>query len=103
MIKLTRLNTHVIAINADHIGWVDTTPDTTLFLLSGEKIIVRESLDELIALVIEFRRTVRMIEPNASPLGTLEGDPPRARPMTDRASDMPPRSSPLSYRARGDR
>jgi flagellar protein FlbD len=77
VIKLTRLNNHVVAINPDHIGWADATPDTTLCLIGGEKIIVRETLDELIAQVVEFRRRVRMIEPGTDRLGTLEGDPPR--------------------------
>ena len=48
MLKLTRLNHHVIAINPDHICWVEETPDTTLSLVNGEKLLVRESLDELI-------------------------------------------------------
>ena len=98
MIKLTRLNNHVVAINPDHIGWVDATPDTTLFLIGGEKIIVRETLDELIANVVEYRRRVRMTEPCADPLGTLVGDPPRVAsiPAVRRASDRP-----LSMRPRG--
>jgi flagellar protein FlbD len=104
MIKLTRLNNQVVAINPDHIGWVDTTPDTTLFLLGGDKIIVRETLDELIALVVEFRRTVRMVEPSSSPFGPREGDPPRFRTMPiGRTSEAPPRLSTIPVRIRGDR
>ncbi len=78
VIKVTRLNNHLVAINPDHIGWADATPDTTLCLIGGEKIIIRETLDELIACVVEYRRRVRMTEPCLDPLGTLEGDPPRA-------------------------
>jgi len=90
MVKLTRLNHQVVAINPDHISWIDISPDTTLFLLTGEKIIVRESLDELIAEVVEFRRRVRSAEP-LSRLGDSEGDPPRG--------SVPPRSGgPLSVR-----
>ncbi len=75
MLKLTRLNNHIVAINPDHIGWVDATPDTTLALIGGEKIIVRESLDELIALVIQFRRLVRVgLEHAGAPDGFI-GDP----------------------------
>lgn len=98
MIKLTRLNNHVVAINPDHIGWADATPDTTLFMISGEKIIVRETLDELIAQVVEFRRRVRMTEPAVDRLGTLEGDPPRITtvPVSRRMSDAPG-----SFRSRG--
>ena len=59
MIKLTRLNRQVVAINPDLVLWVDAVPDTTLCLAGGEKILVLESLDELIERVIEFRTTVR--------------------------------------------
>ncbi len=91
MIKLTRLNNHVVAINPDHIGWIETTPDTTLFLIGGEKIIVRESLDALIALVVEFRRSVRAVEAGGQSLGRLDGDPPRVGsiPAARRMSEPP--------------
>jgi uncharacterized protein YlzI (FlbEa/FlbD family) len=94
VIKVTRLNNHLVAINPDHIGWADATPDTTLCLIGGEKIIIRESLDELIASVVEFRRRVRMTEPCTDPLGSLEGDPPRVSsiPAGQRHSDRPPPS-----------
>jgi flagellar protein FlbD len=91
VIKLTRLNNHVVAINPDHIGWADATPDTTLFLIGGEKIIIRETVEELIAAVVEFRRRVRMVEPCGDPLGVPEGDPPRfaSVPAARRTSDPP--------------
>jgi flagellar protein FlbD len=92
VIKLTRLNNHTVAINPDHIGWVDATPDTTLCLIAGEKIIVRETVDELIALVVEYRRRVRMTEPCVDPLGPLEGDPPRISGLPLRRMSNPPGS-----------
>ena len=59
--------------------------------IGGEKIIVRETLDELIAQVVEFRKRVRMTEPCIDRLGTLEGDPPRigSVPAARRVSDPP--------------
>jgi len=59
MIKLTRLNGKLVALNPDLILWADATPDTTLCLVSGEKLLVRQTLDELIALVVTFRRSIR--------------------------------------------
>jgi flagellar protein FlbD len=56
VIKLTRLNHNTVALNPDVILWAEQSPDTTLCLVGGEKVIVRESLDELIDRVIEFRR-----------------------------------------------
>lgn len=48
MLKLTRLDHRTVAINPDHIAWVEANPDTTLCLLGDRKIIVREPLDEVI-------------------------------------------------------
>ena len=48
MLKLTRLDHRVVAINPDHIAWVEANPDTTLCLIGDRKIIVRESMDEVI-------------------------------------------------------
>jgi flagellar protein FlbD len=76
VIKLTRLNQHIVAINPDHISWVDVSPDTTLCLIAGEKIIVRETLDELIERVVEYRRAVLSADPGAWPPGRPTGDPP---------------------------
>jgi flagellar protein FlbD len=105
VIKLTRLNNHLVAINPDHISCAEAMPDTTLFLIGGEKIIVRETLDQLIEEVVEFRRRIRMTEPGPEPLGVLEGDPPRIGsiiPAARRMSD-PPGSirAPGSMRVRG--
>lgn len=58
MIVLSRLNGITVAINPDLITWIEVTPDTTLSLLGGDKIIVRESLDEVVARVVAFRRSI---------------------------------------------
>ena len=98
MLKLTRLNNHTVAINPDHIGWADATPDTTLALIGGEKIIVRESLDELIALVVAFRRLIRADDHEPA----LFGDPPRVSvPPRRNQSDTPGRVSALPPRSEG--
>lgn len=76
LIKLTRLNRSTVAVNPDHIAWIDAAPDTTLCLIGGDKLIVRESLDELVDKVIDFRRLVRLV-PSAEvreDLAMTEGD-----------------------------
>lgn len=67
VIKLTRLNQHTVAINPDVVLWAEASPDTTLCLVGGEKVLVRESLDELIDKVIEFRRQVASEFPQRRP------------------------------------
>ncbi len=58
VVKLTRLNNQTITVNPDNVLWAESSPDTTLCLLGGEKVLVRESMDELIERVIAFRRMV---------------------------------------------
>ena len=98
MVKLTRLNNNTIAINPDHIGWVEELPDTTLFLIGGDKVLVRESLDELVEKVVEFRRAVR--QGTAESVNELMGDPPRILPQP-RVSEQPKRPSWGPYSRRG--
>lgn len=56
MIKLTRLNDTEIVVNADKIKYVESTPDTIITLMNNEKILVTDSIDDVIRKVIEFRR-----------------------------------------------
>ena len=58
MIQLTRLNHHPLAVNSDLIKFVEQAPDTVITLLNGEKIVVRESAQEVMERVVEFRRSV---------------------------------------------
>jgi flagellar protein FlbD len=58
MIQLTRLNNSRLAINSDLIKFVEAAPDTVLTLMTGEKVVVREAVDEVIARVREFRRSI---------------------------------------------
>ncbi len=89
MIKLTRLNNNVVAINADCIAWADASPDTTLFLTGGEKIIVRESLDELIYLIVEFRRSIRIGDGSLDAFTMPTGDAARISVHPQRTSGLP--------------
>ncbi len=56
MITLTRIDSEIITVNADEIETVESTHDSTITLRSGRKIIVRESSEEIIEKVIDFRR-----------------------------------------------
>lgn len=58
MIKLTKLNNQALVLNSDLIKSVENAPDTVLTLLTGEKIIVRESADQVVDRIIAFRRAV---------------------------------------------
>ncbi len=58
MIQLTRLNNHPLVINSDLIKSIESAPDTVLTLVTGEKIIVLESCDDVLEKIVEFRRRI---------------------------------------------
>jgi len=58
MIHLTRLNNASLTLNSDLIKSVEQAPDTVITLITGEKIIVRESTAEVVDRVIAFRRSI---------------------------------------------
>ena len=59
MIVLTRLNGQQFVVNADRIRYVESTPDTVICCDSGDKLMVRESLNEVTKRAIEYARTIR--------------------------------------------
>jgi flagellar protein FlbD len=58
VIKLTRLNQDPFVLNSDLIEYLEMTPDTVITLTNGQKLMVRESADEVIARVVAFRRAI---------------------------------------------
>jgi flagellar protein FlbD len=58
MIQLTRLNNARLAVNCDLIKYVEAAPDTVITLLNGEKLIVRETTEQVIERVRDFRRSI---------------------------------------------
>jgi flagellar protein FlbD len=58
MIQLTRLNGHPLIINSDLIKLIENAPDTVISLVNGEKIVVLETIDQILERVVQFRRRV---------------------------------------------
>jgi flagellar protein FlbD len=75
MIQLTRLNNQPLVVNSDLIKFVEKAPDTVLTLVTGEKIVVLESTDQVLEKVVAFRRTI-LSGPNVAP--ALSGTSPTA-------------------------
>lgn len=61
MIKLTRLNGQSFVINAHLIKYIESTPDTLVTLRDGEKILVKETVEEVIHRAVEYRRSLQWI------------------------------------------
>jgi flagellar protein FlbD len=56
MIELTKLQNAKIVVNAELIEFVESTPDTLITTTTGKKLMVRETVEEVVAAVIEYRR-----------------------------------------------
>ena len=69
MIQLTRLNKQPLLVNSDLIKYVEHSPDTLLTLIGGDKIVVRETSDEVLERIIAFRRRVLegLVPPGTTP------------------------------------
>lgn len=59
MIVLTRLNGQQFVLNADLIRTIEQTPDTTISLTTGERMVVRETLGEVVGLALDYARLIR--------------------------------------------
>jgi len=55
MIRLTRLNQRPLVLNSDLIEFIENAPDTVITLVTGDKLVVRESTDEIMDRIVEFR------------------------------------------------
>ena len=58
MIKITRLNNTELYINSDLIEFIEETPDTTLTMTTGRKVIVRESVREVIDEITKYKTSI---------------------------------------------
>jgi len=59
MIRVTRLDGRPFVVNAELIKYVEETPDTVLTMRDGERIVVRESAQEVVARAVSYARSVR--------------------------------------------
>ena len=60
MISVTRLDGNIYWINPHMIESMEETPDLTLTMLSGKKLIIRNSPAELIEKIISYRRNLEI-------------------------------------------
>ncbi|TDA69414.1 MAG: endoflagellar protein [Clostridia bacterium] len=58
MVKFTTLDRREIALNPDHIERVERMPETVITLTNGKKVLVRETLDEVVRRMHKHRRAI---------------------------------------------
>jgi flagellar protein FlbD len=65
VIALRRLNNQAIMVNPDLIESLEATPDTVVTLTSGNKLLVRDSMEEIREKIIAYKR--RIHAPDGTP------------------------------------
>lgn len=58
MITLTRFDGTQFVLNSDIILYVEATPDTIITLTTGDKLMIKETVEEVINSVIDFKQKV---------------------------------------------
>ena len=58
MIKVTGLGGKVFYVNPHQIESIETNPDTTLIMLSGKRLVVREDYQSVFDSIVEYRRLI---------------------------------------------
>lgn len=87
MIRLTRLNRVPLVLNSDLIEHIEATPDTVITLTTGQILRVRESADDVVERIVDFRR--RIYGPERQPAGLRQSPPfPEMNETLDQQRDL---------------
>ena len=62
MVNVHRINNEVLMINCDLIEYIEETPNTVVSMISGRKIVVIETCEEIRNKVIDYKRRIFGIE-----------------------------------------
>jgi len=62
MVSITRLSDQPLVINCDLIECMESTPDTTITMTTGRKILAKESIDDIINQIISYKRETYRIK-----------------------------------------
>ena len=68
MIEVTRLNGTRMLLNSDLIKAAESAPDTMLTLINGEKLIVRESSEEILEKILVYRAQLLAVMARKMPM-----------------------------------
>ncbi|HXL72730.1 MAG TPA: flagellar FlbD family protein [bacterium] len=55
MIPITRLDGQAVYVNADLIMFLESSPETILTLENGKKIMVKESIPQVVDQIVKFK------------------------------------------------
>ncbi len=63
MITVTRLNGKNLVVNAEIIRSIEENPDTTITLINGDHILVKEPMQQVVEKAIDYGRSLRRLLP----------------------------------------
>jgi flagellar protein FlbD len=58
MIEVTRLNGKSFYLNPHQIEYIECNPDTTIVMLSGKRLVVREDYPSVFDKIVDYRRLI---------------------------------------------
>ena len=58
MVEVTRLDGKTYYVNPHQIEYIERNPDTTLIMLSGKRLVVREDYQTVFQRIVEYRRLI---------------------------------------------
>jgi len=68
VIKVTRFNHTEVIINADLIEFIEANPDTVITMVTGKKVLVLETAEEVRNLTQDYRRSIGPVRVNSAQL-----------------------------------
>jgi flagellar protein FlbD len=67
MIEVKMINNTSLVLNSDLIEFIEATPDTLIALTNGKKMIVQESVEEVVDRIVAFRRRIGIVKDLVAP------------------------------------
>lgn len=64
MIRLTQLHGEPFILNAELIRYIESRPDTFITLTTGERIVVREPMDDVMDRAVRYQQSKFLIPPS---------------------------------------
>ncbi|MBN1524459.1 MAG: flagellar FlbD family protein [Spirochaetales bacterium] len=58
MVEVTRLDGRIYYLNPHQIEYIENNPDTTIIMLSGKHLVVKEDFDTLFRRIVDYRRLI---------------------------------------------
>ena len=62
MITVTKINDRDVVVNCDLIELIEKTPDTTLTMTTGKKIIVLDTVEDILNKVVAYKGRINKVK-----------------------------------------